>query len=354
VGGLAASLGAAPIGGKLPHTLPAVPILAAFAVIGLHAARDWLTLRWQKLPGWLPAPALLLAAGGGSLALLFSALTGGQRWQLDYGREGLQFGAPQIYGTALTYANSHPARSVLVWPEWSTDPEALRRFFVPNHLDRIRNAFVDPYLYQRDPGIGQYAFLLPADQYDEIQSSGKFEITTIESIDYPDGQPAFSLVELAYAPQFEQILAQESEQRRVLVTEQLSVEGETLTVRHSALDIGEPANLFDGRTESLVRTAAANPLVVELVFPQPRHLVGVVLQLGSEPIKITAMLTPDDDGEPQVYLLQTPTSDGMKEVQVNFDGAQMVASLRLEVLDESAGEPAHVHLWEIQLVNALD
>ncbi|MHB1447751.1 MAG: hypothetical protein ACYCX1_01235 [Bellilinea sp.] len=354
IGLLSAGVGAAPFGGKLPHLLSAAPLLAAFAVIGLHAGLDWLTQRWRKMAGWLPGPVLLLAAGGGSLILLFSALTGSRNWPQDYHREGLQFGAPQIYGAALAYADRHPQRKVLVWPEWSTDPDALRRFFTPDHLEQIQNGFLDPYLYRRNPAIGQYAFLLSADQYAQIQSSGKFDIVLVDSIPYPNGQPAFALVELAYSPQFAQILAQESAERRALVTGEVQLGNEPVTVRYPALDIGVPANLFDGNRESLVRTAAANPLVVELIFPQPRRLQGVLLLLGAEPIKITAILNPGEGGKPLIYPLQSKASDTMNEAQVDFDGAYWVSSLRLEVLDEEAGEPAHVHLWEIQLVEPLE
>ena len=354
IGLLSAGAGAAPFGGKLPQLLPAVPLLAAFAVIGLHAALNWLAQRWRKLPGWLPGPVLLLAAGGGSLILLFSALTGSRNWRQDYGREGLQFGAPQVYGAAQAYADSHPQRKILVWSEWSNDPDALRRFFAPYHLERIQNGFLDPYLTQRDPAIGQYAFLLSANTYEQIQTSDKFDIVLIDSILYPNGQPAFSLVELAYTPQFEQILAQESAERRTLVSGEVKLGSETVIVRYSALDIGVPANLFDNSRVSLVRTAAANPLVVELIFPQPRRLQGALLLLGAEPIKITAILNDDDGSKRLVYSLQTEASDTMKETLVDFNGTHLVSSLRLEVLDEEAGEPAHVHLWEIQLVEPLE
>ena len=352
IGLLSASLGAAPFGGKLPHLLPAVPLLAAFAVIGLDAALNELAQRWRRMPDWLPAPLLLLAAGGGSVILLFSALTGSRNWPQDYHREGLQFGALQIYETAQAYVRSHPERSVLVWPGWSNDPDALRRFFAPENLERIQNGFLEPYLYRRDPAIDQLAFLLPADLYTQIQASNKFDISPIESIPYPNGQPAFSLVELAYSPQFEQILAQESAERRALVNGKIELGGETVTVRSSALDIGVPANLFDSSRVSLVRTAAANPLVVELIFQQPRSLQGVLLLLGAEPIKVAVILNPGDGSKRVTYSLKTETSDAMKEVKVDFDGAHLVSSLRLEVLDEGAGEPAHVHLWEIQLVES--
>jgi len=38
----------------------------------------------------------------------------------------------------------------------------------------------------------------------------------------------------------------------------------------------------------------------------------------------------------------------------NGKNTTLEGNLRLEVLDEEAGEPAHVHLWEIQLVEPLE
>ena len=269
VGLVAAAAGAAPFGGTLPGSLLAVPLLAGLAVIGVQAVAEWLQRKWSRLPAWLPASLALAAVAVGSLVLLISALSQGPRWKVDYGREGLQFGAPQIYAAARDYAVSHPERSVLVWPEWSSDPEALRRFFAPSMGDRIRSGTVDGYLYQRVADIEQQAFILPQDQYQAVLASGKFDTTTVDRIAYPDGQPAFYLVELVYTPQFEAVLAQETEQRHALVSESLTLDGETLTVLHSALDIGVPVNLFDGYADSLVRSAAANPLVIELHFADP-------------------------------------------------------------------------------------
>jgi len=349
VGLTAAAIGAAPWDGRLPGSLLAVPILAVLAVIGLQAVLEWLKRHWQRLPDSVPARLALAVVGGGSLVLLISALNPGPRWQVDYGREGLQYGAPQIYAAASNYVDSHAERSVLVWPEWSSDPEAMRRFFAPDLGERIKSGMVDAYLYQRLPEIEKFAFLLPNDQYLTILASGKFYVTTVNSIAYPDGQPAFHLVELVYTPQFEAILAQETEQRHTLVTSEAVVGGETITVRHSALDIGVPVNLFDGFAESLVRSASANPLVIELHFAAPRRLQGVTLDLGAEPIRVTAVATLPDSGGTQTITRNAAASSGVKQAQIDFGSELLIQTLRLEVLDESVGDPAHVHLWEITL-----
>ena len=345
---LAAAVGAAPFGGTLPASLLAVPLLAGLAIVGLGVALDWLQRKWKRMPDWLSVAALLSALSAGSLLLLVSALNPGPRWQLDYGREGLQYGAPQIYAAASEYIASHPERSVLVWPEWSSDPEALRRFFSPGLREKVNSGMLDTYLYQREPGIEQLAFVLPDDQYQAAMASGKFYTTTVESIAYPDGQAAFHLVELVYTPQFEAVVATETEQRHALVRALVTIDGETVTVLHTALDIGAPVNLFDGQNASLVRSAAANPLVIELHFSAPRSIRGVTLDLGAEPITVTVAATLGD-GSTRAYTQNSAASDGMKQTRIEFEGSLQVEKLRLEVLDDSVGDPAHVHLWEITL-----
>ncbi|MHB1382741.1 MAG: hypothetical protein ACYCYC_00220 [Bellilinea sp.] len=348
IGWLAAAVGAAPFGGRLPELLLAVPFLAITAALGLHEAVRMVQHRWKSMPTWLPDTAVLLGVGSGSLLLLFNALVKSPQWPADYGREGLQYGAPQIYAAAEAYAADIPQRSVLVWPEWSTDPDALRRFFATAAGDRVRLGLLDPFLYRVDPSIDQFAFVIPDDQYQSIQSGGKFEVTAVDIITYPGGSAAFALVELAYTPQADEIMEQEAVRRRALVTEIVRLDGEEVTVRHSVLDIGSPEYLFDGNLDSLIRSTEANPLVVELIFPQPRQIDAILVQLGSEPVTLHVVLNPTGSS-PQTFTGHGAATEGMKELRVDFAAGAWVEALRLEVLDETTQEPAHVHLWEIRL-----
>lgn len=353
IGWLAAAVGAAPFGGRLPELLLAVPFLAITAALGLNEAVRLGQHRWKSMPTWLPDTALLLGVGGGSLLLLFNALVKSPQWPADYGRDGLQYGASQIFAAAEGYAADNPQRSVLVWPEWSTDPDALRRFFATAAGDQIRLGLLEPFFYRVDLSIGQFAFVIPNDQYQSVQSSGKFEVTTVDQIAYPDGSAAFALVELAYTPQADKIMAQEAVRRRELVTERIRLDGEEVTVRHSVLDIGSPGYLFDGNPDSLIRSAEANPLVVELVFPQSRQIAAILVQLGSEPVTLKVILNPNGSS-PQTFTGHGAATDGMKELRLDFGGGTSVEALRLEVLDETTQEPAHVHLWEILIVEAAE
>lgn len=346
---LAAAIGAAPYGGRLPELLPAVTVLAVMGVIGLEAAACWLQAKWKPLPAWLPGAMLLAAAGVGCLGLWADGLFFNARWQVDYGKNGLQYGAPQIYGAAAAYASQHPDRSVMVWPDWSNDPEALRQFFVPGNDERVQLGRVDAFLYAIDPAVEAFAFVLPEEQVVMLQDNRKFEVVPIDRITYPNGAPAFGLVELSYTQQAAAIMEQEAARRRVLVEEAIQLDGELITARHSVFDLGGVENLFDGSADSLARTAEANPLVIELVFPMPRRISGVILRLGSEPVMVTAITNPGMRNA-QTVSVHGEAVEGMKDVGITLDEDIQVEVLRLEVMDESAQEPAHVHLWEIRLI----
>lgn len=349
IGLASVGVGAAPFGGNLPEILPAVPLLIILAVLGVQSAIDVTFKRVKRLPAWLPGPILLVASGTGAVLLLLGSMNAGTRWTVDYGREGIQFGAPQIFAAAKSYAISHPQRTVFIWPEWSGDPDALRQFFTSGMDRQIQLGFVDSYLYSRQPDLEEKAFLLPADQSQQVQSSGKFNVTTITAIPYPNGQSAFDLVELSYTPQLEQILAQEAVIRHELVSEEVQIGGQVVTTAHSVMDIGTAANLFDGNFESLVRTAEANPLVVELTFPQPEILIGLAVQVGAEPIRVNVS-TQSTDGTNRIFSKEISVSSGIKTIQLNFGEKILIKQLRIEVLDTAASEPAHVHVWEIELI----
>jgi len=55
------------------------------------------------------------------------------------------------------------------------------------------------------------------------------------------------------------------------------------------------------------------------------------------------------DGSPLTRTGSLPASSDKKTITLDFGSRQNVRSLRLEVLDQSVDEPAHVHAWEIGL-----
>ncbi len=66
--------------------------------------------------------------------------------------------------------------------------------------------------------------------------------------------------------------------------------------RHSPADSGFPADAFDGKTGTVLRTRAANPAFLEVTFPEPREvLTAEVLLAGDAPHEWSLLAGPDSD-----------------------------------------------------------
>ena len=348
---LAGAAGAAVAPFGLPDLLALVPPLAMLAVVGLHDLLNWLARRWKGMPAWLPGGLVLVLLSINAAGLGLNALVNGPGWERDYGRDGLQFGAPQVMAAVGEYARLHRGQTVLVSPEWTRDLDLLLRFFLPRATN-VQPGTTEAFLREVRPDLASQAFLLTADELEQVRASGKVDLTLHAELAYPDGSPGFALASLAYREDIEQALAREAALRRELVAGLIELEGRDVVVRHSRLDMGSAANLFDGDPSSLARSATSNPLVVELYFALPRTLSGVRVRAGAEPVALTVSVLAEGAGEPVFYSAQAGRGEDYKTVGVDFGQPVTVSQLRIELLDIEAGEPAHVHLWEVELVDA--
>jgi hypothetical protein len=106
------------------------------------------------------------------------------------------------------------------------------------------------------------------------------------------GRPIFNAAVLhadATAP------SNESEPREMLDHDEVQLNGRTVQVDYSPIDIGSIGDLFDGDRNVLIRGESANPMVVVLHFDPPRQLRTLDLDLGSMAhFRVTALVT---DGE---------------------------------------------------------
>ena len=137
-------------------------------------------------------------------------------------------------------------------------------------------------------------FILTPAEYEEARSSPKLAGVELQrTLAYPDGQPGFYFVRMAYVPGVDAVFAAEREARRLLVDGTAVVDGEALSVRHSRLDMGRPGELFDGEARTLVRFMEENPAVLELRFAPARHMARVDLLLTAGDWEVTARLDPD-------------------------------------------------------------
>ncbi len=116
-----------------------------------------------------------------------------------------------------------------------------------------------------------------------------------------------------------------------------------MTVTHSPIDIGPIQNIFDGDLQTLIRTAAVDPAVIEIEFPAPRTLAGVRVTTGNTDIDLTAEVS-SDGAPPSLYHGTFTDLPPNTTVELDFDQPQIVTRLRLEI----KAPRANLYLNEIE------
>jgi hypothetical protein len=344
---------AAPVGGALAavgvtRVLVFVIPAALFTAIGLAAVLALLTrvVRYRLL-----AVALFAGLTFGSVFMLYDALANGPTWYQDYGLYGMQYGARQVFGEVRRYLDSSPDTKVVVSPSWSNGTETLMFFFLPDE-PRVRLANIDLYAFHKQDDLDERTlFVMTPNEYQRTLGDHKFvDIRVERTLKYPNGKDGFYFVRLRYAPDVDAMFAAEAEERRRPVQEEVTINGETVTMLHSRFDMGQASNLFDGDVHTLVRTAEANPAIIDLIFPQPRPLSGVTVSTGSMNLALTVRLSDARDTELAAYSQTYSDLPLDPTVDLAFAGAPIMAKkIHIEIRNVNAGEPANVHIREIVL-----
>jgi len=349
---LASPTGAALVNApSIPRLLLIVLPLTLLSALGLQTLLDLLgRLRWP--PRWLLQLSIFCILSVSSLMLLQDALHTSPLWYQNYGIDGLQWGAPQVFEQARRYAEQNPARNVAVSPTWTFQGEQLRRFFVPN-VSTIRIEAIEPYFYDIRPEVLEStSFWLTANDLQKAEQSGHFEPPQIEQqIPYPNGSPGFFLVRLRYVANIQEVIEAETAARHQLLPATWQIDGLTVSGQASRLE-GDPQNIFDGNLDTLVRSVDVNPLVIELNFAEAQTLRGIQARVGSEAVHLTVSVTttaPQDSTT--TFVVNQGQSNGFKDILVDFERPLPVQALRIELLDVFAGDPAPVHLWEVTLLH---
>jgi len=300
------------------------------------------------------APVLFVALAAPSFWMLRDALVNGPLWFRDYALYGMQWGAMQLFGEALPqYLTEHPDSQVIVSPTWANGTENFIRFFLSEEQQRRVQMFdVNHYMVSRRPLDPNMAFVMTPEEFALAQASGKFKSVDVErTLPYPDGRTGFYFTRLAYADNLEEILVQEREARRRPVQGQVTVDGQTVQLRHSQLDIGAPVNLFDGDTLTLVRGLEANPLEFEFTFPEVRPITGLRGDFASMDFALTVKLYADENPEPEVYSQEFRGLPPDPHADMAFPLAPAtVRKLRLEVLQINAPQEPHIHVRELKFL----
>ena len=326
---------------NLVFVIPATVLISIGVITGL----EWLTKRFTYRAVALSSFALLAIVNG---IMLYDATVNGPTWYDNYGLTGLQYGSQAVFAEAKNYLAAHPSEDVWIAPTWLNGPGAVKQFFAPVE-PRIKIFDLDAILHE-PYDIDHLLLVLARDDYERALASGVFTTTAIErTLPYPDHTPGFYFVRLAYTPQAPAIWAAEREARSRLVADTAVMAGQPVTVTHSLLDIGTIQNVFDGNPQTLIRTAAVNPAIIEIEFSPPRILSGVRVTTGNMDVALTAEVSISGSAQPQLYshtFMELPPDP---TVELDFDRPHAVTRLRLEIQDPHANERANIHVREIEL-----
>jgi 4-amino-4-deoxy-L-arabinose transferase-like glycosyltransferase len=361
---LAAPAGGVLVGIGITRVLSMVIPAAVLASLGIEQALLWMERpgelfnalsiqQWRplslRLPPGLLGGGIFLVLGLLNFNLLREAITNGPLWHQDYSLGGMQYGASQVYGEVLRILKAEPDTYIILSPVWTNGADIVARFFLGDPLP-IELGSVRGHIERIRPLDERMLFIVTPEEYQLVKDSGKFKQIQVEQImPYPNGKPGFYFLRLSYADNIQAIFDAEQEQRRQLQEGEVELDGEKVGVRYSLLDIGSPAEAYDGDPYSLTRTLEANPAVFELTFSKTRTLQGISVIIGSIEAQITALLFETPQSEPRRFVIQARGTVSDPEIHLEFGAKYPASVVRVEVLDLHQDEPAHVHVWEIRL-----
>lgn len=348
------SLIAAPVGAALVQIgITRVLVLLVPATIlialGINKAMTWL-LSW-RLPHKALRIGLFTVLSLINLFMLWDVLSNASTWYQDYGLGGMQYGAQQLFPKIADRLKEDPQIKVYLSPNWANGTDIVARFFLNDPLP-VEMGSVDGHLVRHRPLDQNTLFVMTPDEYQQTNESGKFKQISVEdTLSYPNGKVGFYFVRLAYVDDIESILEAERAQRSVLRSARILLDGDTVQMKHSLLDMGEAHSMFDSDQHSLGRTFEANPAVIELAFDTPRSISGVSVIIGSTEVEIRALLYPPSKTTPIEHLKTFHGTIEQPEAVFKFGESSQVEALRIEVRDLRQGDPGNVHIWEIKLLD---
>ncbi len=341
---------AAPIGGALVQVqvYRALIIVIPAALLTSIGLITCLSVLNKRLNARSIAIGSFIVLGAINGYMLYDALTNGPIWYDDYGLGGLQYGAQQIFSEAEQIVQSDPNTIVQITPTWANGTDVLLQFFAGDNPN-IRLANIDAYILHKMDLNDQLLFVMTPEEYQRAAADPRFTHIRLQAtLKYPNGTDGFYFVRLNYSPQADAIFAAEDTARRQPVQEDITLDGQTVHVLHSRFDSGRLADLFDGDTFTLARTAVDNPAFLEFTFDQPRSMRGITLTTGTLDFVLTVTVHSDEVSAGQVY---SQTFTGLPPdptVSINFGSTIAVKKLRIEIKDIRAATDNHIHIREIQ------
>ncbi len=328
-----------------------VPV-TLLACIGLDQLLTW-TRRWIPARPVLIVYALVLT--GWDVHLAHRSLTKGPTWYTTYIME-MQYGAKQVFEEAIpeVIGISPPDTQILVSHTWANNPQSFIDFFLSDDLRRRVRLFglEHDFLFQKGNLTPNLLFVITPIEYEKAVKSGKFDIANPERVVfYPNGQAGFYFVRMRYVDHVDELFAADREARSALLDTTVQLEGEPIHLRHSMIDMGNPQYIFDGKTDTLMRGLEANPFVMEFIFPSPRSIDTVAVNIRTTNAQMKVIATPADGSQPVVGMQDYRTMPVDSRIDYSLpEGPIEVSKLRLEIRNLNEGIVSHIHVWEVQFL----
>ncbi len=324
-----------------------VPALI-LGVLGL----EWLAARLPSVPYGVQATVLAVVLVWLGLATMHGALTDGPVSYRDYGLEGAQFGAKQVFqDTIPRLLAEDPEAVVVMTTTWANNPDEYPRFFFSKEeRERVGFGNAHDYLVRR-LRVGPHVIvgMTPSEYRDAVASPLLARVDVATVINAPNAEPAFYFARFEYAEGADQYFRQQDLLRLQPVESTVQILGQSASVRHSRLSDSDINLLFDGLKETVVRGDRVNPFRVEVRFPQPITLHEVSLTVGS--IRdFTVELEISSPASPEPLKLSERFTNLGLDPTVSFQlpapGAT-ASTIALEITDNTVGPEAMIHVWEI-------
>lgn len=346
---LAAPAGAALVELGITRALFMVIPAALITALGLDVFLGWLGK--IKISKTLLSGFSFFILAGFNIFLLQDAVMNGPLWSKDYGLGGMQYGARQLYAEVGKYLRENPKAHLIISPSWANGADVVARFFYDDPQP-FQLGSIDGYMIEKKEIKPGTVFIVTPEELARILPSPKFKnVHIIKTLPYPNGDPGFYFLTLEYADDIDSILAAEVAARSILNESVLIMKGGIKVQAFvSTLDMGAPENLVDGNPDSVARTAQANPMKIQLILPEPKMLSGITVRVGGTPTEVSVFPYESLDGTPFYFSMVKDETPDPRNVTVMFDEPMETVRIDIEVRSIRDREPAHVHVWELELI----
>ena len=342
---LSAPFGSALVDIAVTRALLFVVPAAILAILGFDALLNMIK---DSRPQWALAMGATAAISLWSLAMWNNAVTRGPLWYSDYSLYGMQWGTKQVFEILPTFLERNPNSIIYVGTDWANGTDIFVPYFMPGET-RVLVEDVDKFILDKQPLDESTLFVLPPNKYDQALASGRFQPPEVENIlKYPDGRDGFYFVRLTYVNNIDDIFAAERAERTKPVIAELNLNGETIKVTHSRLDMGQVENAFDNDTFTLMRGLEANPFLLDLEFQTPRPIAGLVMNFGKMNIVVRVQVYDAEGNPPALYQAEYHVESLEPDVDLSFNnGPALVKHIHIEIEQLLPPPEPHIHVFEI-------